>query len=270
MLASKALAFIKRDSRIESSYKVAFVFEALTTVFPLVSFYFIGRLVGPQNPGGGLARYGGQYFPFALVGIAVSQYLLLSLGTFSRTIRRSQMAGCLEATLSAQTSPQAVIVFSSLYCFATKLLHTLLVFVLGWLIFGVNLQQANFLSAAVVLALTVAAFSGLGILSAAFIVLLKKGDPIEWCIGAASSLLGGAVFPIEVMPGWMQALSVLFPITYSIEAMRMAILRGWGLEMLWKPVAILAVMAAILLPAGIWAFTAAVAQGRRDGSLMHY
>jgi ABC-2 type transport system permease protein len=269
MLVRKAIAFIKRDYIIESSYKLAFVFELLTTFFPLVSFYFIGRLVGSQADSR-LARYGGQYFPFALVGVAFSQYLLLALGTFSRTVRRTQMAGCLEATLSTQTSPQAVVILSSLYCFGTKLLHILLVFVLGWLVFRVDYGKANFLSASVVLLLTAAAFSGLGILSAALIVVLKKGDPIEWMFGAASSLLGGAVFPVEVMPRWMQCVAVIFPITYSLEAMRMAILRGYSVIMLWKPLAILAAMAAVLVPLGVWAFAAAVEKGRRDGSLMHY
>jgi len=269
MLIRKAVAFLKRDYLIESSYKFAFVFEMLTTVFPLVSFYFIGQLVGSRGDSR-LARYGGQYFPFALVGVAFSQYLLLALGTFSRTIRRSQMAGCLEATLSAQTSPQVVIILSSLYCFATKLLHIILVFLLGWLAFGLDYRNANFLSAAVVLLLTAGAFSGLGILSAAAIVLLKKGDPIEWIFGAASSLLGGALFPVEIMPQWMQCLAVVFPITYALEAMRMAILRGHTVWMLWKPLIVLAATGAVLIPLGVWAFAAAVDKGRRDGSLMHY
>ncbi len=67
--------------------------------------------------------------------------------------------------------------------------------------------RVNPLSLLATLVLTIAAFSGLGLLSATAIVLLKKGDPIELLIGSTSSLLGGAFFPVVVMPEWLQGLA---------------------------------------------------------------
>ncbi len=268
-LPAKAAAFIRRDWRIESSYKFAFVFEALTTVFPMLSFYFIAKLVDSADSDH-LAAYGGGYFPFAMIGLALTQYFMLALRTFANTIRRSQMAGCLEAMLSTQTRPETVIILSSLYSFLMKLLHVVLVLVLGGVLLGVDYSKADFLSAAVVLALTVATFGSLGIFSAAIIVVLKKGDPVEWVFGALCSLLGGALFPVTLLPAWLQRLAAFLPITHALEGMRLAILKGHSVVMLWKPIAILGSMALVLGPVSVWTFSLAVRKGRRDGSLMHY
>ena len=269
MSARKTAAFIKRDLAIESSYKFAFVFEALASVFPILSFYFIARLVDGAA-GGKLSRYGGQYFPFAMIGVAFSQYFMLSLRTFAATIRRSQMAGCLEAMLSSRTSPQAVVILSSLYSFLAKLLHIAIVFAICGLFLGVDFSGSNLLSAAVILVLTVLSFSSLGIFSAAVIVVLKKGDPIEWIFGSLGSLLGGALFPVNLLPTWAQRLAAAIPITYSLDAMRLAMLRGYTIVQLWRQAVILAGMSIVLLPLAVWCFSRAVEKGRRDGSLMHY
>ncbi len=269
MLAQKAIAFVKRDFIIESSYKFAFVFELLTTIFPVLSFYFIAKLVD-GSARVSLAKYGGQYFPFVVIGVAFTQYFMLALRTFATTIRRGQMEGCLEAMLSTRTCPETVIILSSLYSFLAKLSHILVLFVVSGTLLGVDYSNANLLSSAVVLVLTVMAFSSLGILSAAIIVVMKKGDPIEWVLGSISSLLGGALFPVSIMPKWMQSIAAVLPITYSLDAMRLAVLQGHSIGMLRKQLAILAVMAVLLLPLSVWIFGKAVAKGRRDGSLMHY
>lgn len=269
MLGRKALAFVRRDLLIESSYKFAFVLELLASVFPVVSLYFVGKLVGGQGAQS-LERYGGQYFPFAMVGIAVTQYFTLALATFANTIRRSQMAGCLEAMLNTRTAPQTLVILSSLYSFVAKTVHVALVFLVGTVWLGADLSRANWGGAGVVLILTILTFSSLGIFSAALIVVLKKGDPIEWIFGSVSALVGGALFPVAVMPAWMQTLATLLPITYSLDGMRLAVLQGAPLAALWKEIAVLAAMAAVLLPVSVLAFSRAVEKGRRDGSLMHY
>ena len=269
MLALKAWEFFKRDLRIESSYKAAFIFEYATTILPLLTFYFVAKLVD-ENSAASLTPYGGKYFPFAVVGLAFMQYFTIALTNFAATIRRSQMAGCLEAMLSTQTSPGTVIILSSTYSFLMKLFHLVLVLTVSSLLLGVGFGSCNFLSMAVVLALTIASLSGFGILSAAFIVVMKKGDPIEWFIGSVSSMLGGALFPVSLMPGWLRIIAALLPTTYALEAMRQAMLNGASIAMLWREVLILGTMAAVLLPVSVWVFAKAVEKGRRDGTLMHY
>ncbi len=268
MIGEKAIAFVKRDLIVETSYKCAFLFELMSTLFPLFTFFFIGRMVG--SPTETASRYGVAYFPFAIVGLAFTQYFILALRTFSTAIRRSQMAGCLEAMLSTGTGPGMVVVLSSLYAFSMKLLHVVVIALVGGLFLGVDFSQTNLLSAIVIMAVTVAAFSGFGIASAAMIIVLKKGDPIEWLFGSLNSLLGGALFPVSVMPEWLQKVAVCLPMTHALDAMRLAVFQGHSIMMLWKQIAVLGLMAAIMLPLSIWGFSKAVEAGRRSGGLMQY
>ena len=263
----KLWGFVKRDFLIESSYKVAFAFSLLSSVFPVFSFYFVAKLV---EGNASLERYGGDYFQFVLVGVAFTQYFMTALRTFATTVRRAQTAGVLEAILSTQTSPQAVILFTSAYSFLVATIHIAIVFALGGLFLGVDYGGANLVSSLATIVLTIASFSALGILSATGIVILKKGDPVELVIGSVSSLLGGAFFPIALMPEWMQLVAKCLPITYALESMRLALFQGQSVAELWLPLTVLASMAAVLLPVSLLAFSWAVDRSRRDGSLIQY
>jgi ABC-2 type transport system permease protein len=126
------------------------------------------------------------------------------------------------------------------------------------------------LAGLVVLSLTVLTLSGIGILSACFIMVFKRGSPINFLFGSLSSLLGGVYYPVEVLPGWLQTLARLFPLTYSLEAMRRALLAGAGLAKLGLQIAVLSGFAVALLPLSLIAFRQAVQQAKRDGSLTHF
>ena len=207
---TKLIAFMKRDFLIESSYKAAFLISIQGSILPIFSFYFIAKSID-DGSSPSLAPYGGDYFSFVLIGVAFTQYFMTALRSFAETIRRAQTAGVLEAILSTQTDPQAVILLTSAYSFVSSTIHVAIVFLVGGVFLGVDYANANWLSAFLTLALAMVSFLALGILAATAILVLKKGDPIEWIVGSLSSLLGGALFPVSVMPDWMQLAGRFLP-----------------------------------------------------------
>ena len=64
-------AFLRRDWLNESSYRATLLIQALGVASSLILFYSIGKLVegSPES----LREYGGEYFPFALVGLRILQ-----------------------------------------------------------------------------------------------------------------------------------------------------------------------------------------------------
>jgi ABC-2 type transport system permease protein len=268
-LLRKAAAFIKRDFLIESGYQANFVFSILESLMLLIVLRFLGELIA-LHASPALSRYGGQYFPFAIIGVAFARYFDLTLRMFSESIRSGQMTGCLDAMLSSQTGCVPVVLMSSLYGLISGALQLLLLLGAGVLFFGVDMSHMNILATLLVLGFSVATFVAFGVLSAAAIVWLKKGDPIAWIIGGFGSILGGAYFPTDVMPAWMQKIALVIPISYSLDALRMTMLQGRSLVDVARPVAMLVGMAFILLPASIALFSAAVRNGRKEGTLMMY
>lgn len=59
-------------------------------------------------------------------------------------------------------------------------------------------------------------------------------------------LLSGIFVPIEALPEWLRPLSYVLPPTWAIEALRDVMLRGWGLDRVWRHVAVLAGFAVVL------------------------
>ncbi len=265
----KAAAFIRRDFRIESGYQAAFIMGLVESIMLLIILNFIGRLV-PMGASGSLRMYGRGYFPFALIGVGFARFFDLMLRMFSESIRTAQMTGCLEAMLSSETGPITVVIMSSFYSLLSGAIQLVMILAGGVLLFGVDLREINVPATLLVVLFSIAIFVAFGVLSASAIVWLKKGDPITWVLGGMGSILGGAYFPIDVMPGWMQKFSYLIPLRYTLDALRATMLRGASLVSVAKPIETLLAISVILLPASAALFSAAVRKGRKEGTLMQY
>jgi len=265
----KALLFFYRDFRTQASYRFSFVLHIVAILFSVASFYFVGQLFG-GSAAPYLSDYGGNYFPFALVGIAFAGFQSVALRAFSRTIRSAQTTGTLEAVLVTPTRLSTILFASCLWNFAFTSLTVVVYLLVGATLFGASLGRANLLAGIVVLGLTILALSSIGILSACFVMVFKRGAPIEFLIGGLSTLLGGVYYPVEVLPHWLQKAARLFPLTYSLDAARRALLVGEPLTALAPQVLALVAFAALLLPLSLLAFRCAVRQAKRDGSLTQF
>lgn len=270
-MLTKPLAFLKKDFLIEVSYRFSFVLQFASIFFSVVMFYFVAKLIGDApTVKNSLAAYGGNYFSFVLIGIAFSNFLSVGLGSFSTSIRSEQMIGTLEAMLVTPTGLSNIIISSSQWNFAFTSLRVGVYLLLGGLFFGVDFSNASVLPALAALLLTVVAFSSLGIISASFIMIFKRGDPIAWAISTSSTLLGGVYYPITILPDWLQTVSYLFPITYSLRAIRMSLLQGEGFSEVGGDLISLVVFSIITLPLSLLIFRYAVGRAKKDGSLAYY
>jgi ABC-2 type transport system permease protein len=251
------------------TYRFSFILQFLNVFFSVAVFYFVAMLLGDSiNPY--LEPYGGDYFAFVLIGIAFGSYFSVGLSSFSRSLRSAQMTGTLEAMLSTPTRISTIILSSSQWNYLMTTLRVIVYLMIGTLFMDVNFGNANYLAAFVILLLTVVTFSSLGIIAAGFIMVLKRGDPITWIFGAVSSLLGGIYYPIMVLPGWMQTLAKLIPVTYALRAMRLALLQGASFSELRGDIITLGIFCLVLLPLSLMVFGFAVRLARIDGSLTHY
>lgn len=68
------------------------------------------------------------------------------------------------------------------------------------------------------------------ILSAIVLQMARYGMFLSEAVAGVLYLLSGAVFPIPVLPPWLQPLSYLLPPTYWLEGMRRALLGNTGVD----------------------------------------
>ena len=80
-------------------------------------------------------------------------------------------------------------------------------------------------------------------------------------------LISGVFYPVEVMPGWMQAISRLSPATYALVAVREALLRGASIVDLGHVLLPLLLVGLGTIPAGLLVFGWAERYAKRTGRL---
>ena len=267
-LLRKLFAFFIRDFKIEISYPLSFFMAFLNSCIILFLFFFIGKLIGPDTPG--IAKYGKDYFAFVLIGYGFYQFFQITHQSFSNIIEREQYTGCLEAMLATQTPTQQSIVLSIFYSLFSSFLHLLLIFAGGFLFFGLDLESTNLLGALLVFGASLLTFLSFGLLSASFIIVFKRGDPVGWIINGLSFIFSGAFFPVEVMPPGFQTLAKFLPTTYALDALRLCLLKGAPFGQVVHPFLVLLAIGAVCFPISLWALHLSVRKAKKEGTLIFY
>lgn len=268
LLPGRLSAFLRRDFREALTYKFSFVSSFVGILLSSATFYFVAKLVPPGTPS--LGPFGGDYFSFAVVGVAFSSLLGMFQEGLSAVVRSAQVSGTLEALLVTPASIPTVLFGSSLYSLLLQVFRTLLHLGVALAFFGMTLGRVNGLGVLCVGVLTVLCFLGVGVLSASFILVYKTGNPFGWILGTVSGLLGGVVFPVALLPPWIRWVSSLLPVTYALDGMRKSLLASVGFAEVLPDIAALAVFNIILLPASLLAFRLAVHKAKKDGTLSHF
>ena len=269
MTLRKLALLFQRDFAVARSYRAAFLLEAFQTLFAVASFYFLSRFIESPQLDRSLPQ-GTNYFQFALVGLAFFDYLTVALHTFDESLREARQNGTLENLLVTQTSLPVILAGSSLYPFVLLSLRTTIYIGWGAALFGFPLRGANWPGAALILGASVLTFSGLGILSASYLLVFKRGNPVNWAVVGLSSVVGGMLYPVSVLPKWLQVVARLVPVTYSLEGMRAAILGHATLRELWPSLAGLLAFAAVILPVSFVTFSWALRRTKVTGTLTHF
>jgi ABC-2 type transport system permease protein len=262
------VAFLRRDWSVERSYRLALALGALDTAVFAVGLYFIGALVtDPDVLGSDLQ---GGYFDFVVIGIALNTFLGVGLGGLGAGLTREQATGTIDLLLASPVEAIWLICGMLAMPFVLATAEVCLLLGLGLGLAGGGINVGGLALAVPVVALTVASFVAVGIAAAGVIVVVKRGDPLTGPFYQVSMLLSGAVFPVDVLPGWLQGLAVLLPATWGIDATRELVLGDAGLVDVLPAIVVLAGFAVVLLPVSIASFGACLRIARNHGMLGAY
>ena len=259
-------AFVIRDFQLAISYRLAFFLRVLTILIVVTIAYYISRIfLGKGN------LFADWRDPLAawITGLAVLNYFMTNFSSLANAIRSEQLQGTLESVLMTPISVPGLIVASSTLDFIEATLYSSLYLVFGAIFFGVT-YDGSYLLAFMILILTTMVFASLGILSASFAMVFKRGDPIAVLLGTSTAVFSGVFFPPQLLPESMQNVSRILPATYGLEAIRGVLIENNGLSEARKPILTLLIFLAVLLPISLWVFSRAVRRAKREGSLIQY
>lgn len=255
----QARAFMARDFATDFTYRLSFAIGVADAIGAVGMNYLLSTLIGVR-PGGYDA------FAFILTGLVLNSAMTTGLACYAQAIRDSQQSFTLPLLVTSPVGSSRLVMLSSAYPLLRASLEAML-FLIAGVALGLSLSGVNVIGAALVFGIALAAFSAVGVLSAACIVVWKRGDPIPWLIGAASWLFGGVFFPIDRLPESLQLLSRLLPISYALEALRPALLGSAGLAEIVERTVPLLVFTAAVVPLSLYAFHRALERARVEGTL---
>ena len=133
------------------------------------------------------------------------------------------------------------------------ILQTLLLVCVGQWVFGVAWGRSPLALAVVALAFILAGVS-IGIFIS---TLVRTTDQaVSLMIGSSMMMaaLGGAWWPLDITPPFMQRLGHLFPSAWAMDGFQSVILRGAGLAQVAQPALVLFGFAVVFFVLGIWRF----------------
>lgn len=256
---------IRRDFLISRSYRLALVMDIVVGVFNLLLYYFISRTFGTSTT----ADLDGapSYFAFAAVGVTLSLVVQAASARVAARMREEQLTGTLEALVAQPTTATELALGFAGFQYVFGMARATIYLLVAGLWLDVDLSQANWFGFGLVLVATGIAMTSVGIVFAALVLVLKRA---EVAIGLATlgiSLLGGAFFPIAVLPGWAETVATVIPTRFAFEGVRAALFGGDG----WRSdtLALLG-FSVVGLPAAIALFKLSLELARRRGSLTSY
>lgn len=262
--ARVATAYLVRDLRVELSYRTGFLLKVGAGLMAVALFYFVARFVRNVAPTT-FEEYGG-YFSFVVVGLAVAAYMNRGIGEIAGEMRKSQAFGALEIMILSPTRLPALLLSASFPPYIIGLV-TLLAYLVAGAALGADMSGADIPAALVSLVVMIPSFVALGLFAAALVFVTKRGNPVAWAIRAISVLLGGVLYPVTVLPGWLQPVSEAIPLMHAADLARDSLLLGEGLTEVWPQVLALLGLTVIYLPLGLLLCAIALRMARTEGSL---
>jgi ABC-2 type transport system permease protein len=266
MMLNLVGAFVRRDYLNWTSYRFNALWQSLGLLVTIFVLFLVGRALGQGNSSL-LAQYNTDYAGFLMTSLTFVE--IWSVGfLLSRGLRESQSVGTLEAMMLSRFGIFRLLLGTAAFPTVVALVRLVILALAAVTIFGLW-HGANLASAVVVFVVGLLAMGCLGILSVSFVLVLKQGDPIFAVYGLLNGLFAGTFIPRDVLPHWLQVFSLLLPLTYALEGMRLA-LKGENLLQIGPEVLALLAFFLVLLPITIVLLKWAVRRAKREGSLVQY
>ena len=177
-------------------------------VFEILFFAYLGRAAGVESD---------EFFLIGNTFVAIAVTGMFGMGHSVGGERRSQT---LSSVLASPASRTALFLGRALPSIVTGTVVASVAFTIGALILGVELVPQELWRLGVAVIVTSFACTSLGLCLGALGLKGRSVSLFADMIAGSMLLVSGANVPLDQLPGWIQALSSVIPITHGIEAAR--------------------------------------------------
>jgi len=256
--------YVQRNYFLTKRY---FMWEVVWLVYVTINamaITFIGA--GVEAAGGSLdTRF---YMTYLLVGALLWNYLSMLFDVLSETVSWERWEGTIEYTFMSPSSRVTHLLGMGLYAVVYGILQTALTLGVCAAFFNLDLSNANYWGALLVLAVASVSLVGFGVVAAVLPLLSpEKGQQVSYIVSSVLLLVSGVYYEVGVLPAWMQAIATVSPVTYALQGARAALQDGANITELWESISVLLVMGVVFVPLGLFVFHLGESYAKRTGKL---
>lgn len=259
-------AFVERNLNLVKRY---WSWEFVWLVYSIadsMAVSFIG--LGTQQIAGGTAINTQYLVIYLLIGTLVWRFLSTIFYWITDLISIERWEGTIEYTLMAPIRRLTHVAGQTMFAVTYSMLFTSVILLVTTLVFKIDLSHANLFGGAVVLLAGSFSFVGVGIMASTLPLLFpERGSQMTHVFIALLLLVSGVYYPVNVLPDFLQKISVASPATYVLSGVRKALLDGASLPALWGNIWPVLIMGVVLIPSGLWVFRQAEIYAKRTGKL---
>ncbi|MBU4245616.1 ABC transporter permease [archaeon] len=240
-------------------YKKSTVEKATLFIYPFVSLFSIGLLALYLRAMGSPL----DVVPFVMIGVIAWTFYDLCQRVVVYGILLDIWDYCLKHSMISTATLVDYLIGNSLFGLLISSISLLILNILSSVFFGFSIFSAGVASViSFIIIFIFAVATGLAINS---IILLgnKENAVLVWSVPGIVMVFSGVYYPLNMLPGIIQAIAYILPTTYAIEAIRIDM--GFSEGILWRTLLYGLVTSLIYLVFFYHVFERAIFQERKKG-----
>jgi ABC-2 type transport system permease protein len=256
--------YVQRNYFLTKRY---FMWEVVWLVYVTINAMAITYIgAGVEAAGGSIDTR--SYMTYLLIGALLWNYLSMLFDVLSETVSWERWEGTIEYTFMSPSSRVTHLLGMGFYAVVYGILQTAVTLGVCYLFFDLDLSEANYWGALLVLAVCSISLVGFGVVAAVLPLLSpEKGQQVSYIVSSVLLLVSGVYYEVEVLPEWMQAIATVSPVTYALQGSRAALQEGAGVAELWGSIWPLLIMGVVFVPLGLYVFHLGERYAKRTGKL---
>ena len=237
------------------------LFDIFLPILGIAAFVFFYRAMGAPE----------VYTGFVVLGGAMTAFWVNVLWSMAAQFYWEKETGNLQLYMIAPMSKMSVLAGMAIGGMFLTGVRAASTFILGFFIFGVELEVTNPAALVAVFVVTLIALYGMGMLFASLYLLYGRGAwHLSNILQEPIYLVSGFYFPVKALGFWVALGASIIPITLGLDAMRQLMFNGtellpfltWQLEL-----GVLVLLAVGFVFVARWALHYMEYLGRREGRL---
>jgi len=250
-----SLAFVERNFNLVKRYAG---WECVFLIYTVVNTLTIG-FIGYGDP---------EKVLFLIVGSLLWGFLSVLFHDVAEAVSWERWEGTIEYTFMAPIHRFTYLSGQCSFAVMYAIIRSIIIMGLVAVFFNISFKNANIFATLVLLVISSFSFLGMGLMAAVLPLLSpERGTQATHIFQAIILLISGVYYDVSVLPSWIRPLSVISPGTYTLRAIRRALLENASLKDLTSDIIILILIGIILIPLGMWVFNRAEIYAKKTGKL---